>query len=60
MKAGNKMYKGVEIPFNAKVQTNKVGKEFYVSGVETNKVIMRYIESGELVEVSYQTGFKYL
>ena len=64
MKAGNRLYKGVEIPFNAKVCIDKNGTEFYVSGTNNDNgiwnCIIKYILTGEIKLVSYNLIEKYL
>lgn len=33
MRAGTRLYRNIEIPANAKVETNAKDKEFYISGI---------------------------
>ena len=60
MRAGSKMYKGLEVPINAVINTNKVGREFYISGICYNTAFCRYIDSGEIIEIKSSLVSKYL
>ena len=60
MRAGSKIYKGVEVPINAVINTNKVGREFYISGLCYNTAFCRYIDTGEIIEVKSNLVSKYL
>ena len=54
MRAGNKIYKGLEIPYNAKIIKDKKGKECYLSGISGNDAILKYIETDKFLTVSYE------
>lgn len=60
MRAGSKMYRGIEVPINAVINTNKVGREFYISGLCYNTAFCRYIDSGEVLEINSSLVSKYL
>ena len=51
MRPGSKLYKSIEIPIHAVINTNKVGREFYISGICYNTAFIRYIDSGEVIEI---------
>jgi hypothetical protein len=51
MKAGSRIYKSQEVPINAVINTNKIGREFYISGICYNTALIRYIDSGEVLEI---------
>jgi hypothetical protein len=51
MRPGSKLYKSIEVPINAVINTNKVGREFYISGICYNTAFIRYIDSGEVIEI---------
>ena len=52
MRAGSRNYKGQEVPINAVINTNKVGRKFYISGICYNTAFIRYIDTGELLEIN--------
>ena len=54
------MYRGIEVPINAVINTNKVGREFYISGLCYNTAFCRYIDSGEVLEINSSLVSKYL
>ena len=54
MKAGNKIYKGVQIPYNAKIIKDKNGKECYLSGINGNDVYIKYIDTQKIITVNYE------
>jgi hypothetical protein len=60
MRAGSKIYKGFEVPINAVINTNKVGREFYISGLCYNTAFCRYIDTGEIIEIKSSLVSKYL
>lgn len=60
MRAGAKMYKGVEVPINALMHINKQGREFYISGLCYNTAFCRYIDTGEIIEINSSLVSKYL
>ena len=51
MRPGSKLYKSIEVPIYAVINTNKVGREFYISGICYNTAFIRYIDSGEVIEI---------
>jgi hypothetical protein len=51
MRAGSRIYKGQEVPIHAVINTNKAGREFYISGICYNIALIRYIDSGEVIEI---------
>jgi hypothetical protein len=51
MRPGSKLYKSIEVPIHAVINTNKVGREFYISGICYNTALIRYIDSGEVIEI---------
>ena len=60
MRAGSKIYKGVEVPISAPIYINKQGREFYISGLCYNTAFCRYIDSGEIIEIKNSLVSKYL
>lgn len=54
MRAGNKIYKGKEIPYYAKIIKDKNGKECYLSGISGNDATLKYIETGKFLTVPYE------
>ena len=54
MKAGNKIYKGLEIPYNAKIIVDKQGKECYAIGINQNDVYIKYIDTQKIITVNYE------
>lgn len=59
MRCGNRIYKGHEIPFNAKVHTSPQGLDFYISGFNEADCWIRYI-GGELIKLPLKQMTKYL
>ena len=51
MRAGSRIYKAQEVPIHAVINTNKAGREFYISGICYNTAFFRYIDSGEVIEI---------
>jgi hypothetical protein len=60
MRAGSKIYKGIEVPISAPIHINKQGREFYISGLCYNTALIRYIDSGEVIEIKSSLVSKYL
>jgi hypothetical protein len=60
MRAGSKIYKGIEVPISAPIHINKQGREFYISGLCYNTAFCRYIDSGEVLEINSNLVSKYL
>jgi len=60
MRAGSKMYKGLEVPISAPIHINKQGREFYISGLCYNTAFCRYIDTGEIIEIKSNLVSKYL
>ena len=60
MRAGSRKYKTLQVPINAVINTNKVGREFYISGICYNTAFIRYIDSGEVIEIKLGLLKKYL
>ena len=60
MRAGSKMYKGVEVPTSATIHINKQGREFYISGLCYNTAFCRYIDTGEIIEINSSLVSKYI
>jgi hypothetical protein len=60
MRAGSKIYKGLEVPIHAVINTNKVWREFYISGICYNTAFCRYIDTGEIIEINSSLVSKYL
>jgi hypothetical protein len=60
MRAGSKIYKGLEVPITAPMHINKQGREFYISGICYNTAFCRYIDTGEIIEVKSNLVSKYL
>jgi hypothetical protein len=52
MRAGSRNYKSQEVPIHAVINTNKTGREFYISGICYNTALIRYIDTGELLEIN--------
>jgi hypothetical protein len=52
MRAGSRIYKSQEVPIHAVINTNKAGREFYISGICYNMAFIRYIDTGELLEIN--------
>jgi hypothetical protein len=48
------------VPIHAVINTNKVGREFYISGICYNTSFIRYIDSGEVLEIKSSLVSKYL
>lgn len=55
--AGSKIYKGRIVPEKATIKTTKDNRECYLMGIdsETNKASFRYIDTGEIKEVNYES-----
>jgi hypothetical protein len=60
MRAGSKLYKSIEVPIHAVININKVGREFYISGICYNTAFIRYIDTGEIIEIKSSLVSKYL
>ena len=60
MRAGSKIYKGIEVPISAPIHINKQGREFYISGLCYNTAFCRYIDTGEIIEINSNLVSKYL
>lgn len=52
-RAGSYIYKDCEIPINAKIITDKNGRECYLSAICGDDVTMKYIDNGEIIIVPY-------
>lgn len=50
MRCGTKKYKGKEIPANADIKEYQ-GRECYLSGIELDYKIVRFIDTGEILKV---------
>jgi len=59
MRCGNRLYKGFEIPCNAKVYISPQGLEFYVAGFDAIDCWIRYI-GGELIKLPLNQMTKYI
>lgn len=53
IKAGSRLYKSLQIPENAVVHTNSQGREFYISGATQSEVSVRFIDTGEFLNISW-------
>lgn len=50
MRAGCKLYKGIEVPANATIETHPTtGQEYYLSGIHGNKKYYKIISTGVVV-----------
>lgn len=54
MRCGTKIHKGKEIPHAAQVTTHQ-GRECYLSGIEGNENIVRYLDTGEIKRFKIKT-----
>lgn len=52
-RAGSYIYKDCEIPINAKIITDKNGRECYLSAICGDEATVRYIDNGEIIIVLY-------
>lgn len=52
MKCGNKLYKSIEIPLNAKIETAPSGREYYVCGLCPEGVNIKYLDNNEYKTIS--------
>lgn len=63
-KAGSKMYKGVEIPINAKIFTIESGHECYLTGLHISDhvtfALVYVIDKKIIINVDYNKIKKYL
>lgn len=59
-RAGNYIYKGLEIPINAKIITDKKGRECYLFGIEGNIANLKYIDNSEILNINYNLICKLL
>lgn len=62
-RAGARLYKEAEVPFNAKIYTSKSGREFYLVGRfvgEGEKAYIRFIDTLEVKEVDWFLINKYI
>jgi hypothetical protein len=59
---GSRMYKGIEIPENATIHTNKHGREFYECGRDlVNKVAhVKMIDTSETLTIKLEIAERYL
>lgn len=58
-RCGSKIYKGIEIPATTRILKSKTDREFYISAILSDKVIVRYIDTGIFTEVSLIVMRKY-
>jgi hypothetical protein len=49
MKCGNKLYKGKEVPINAKIEEHQ-GRECYLSGLDYEFKYVKFIDTGEIIK----------
>jgi len=64
MRAGTRIYKGVEVPVNCKIHTNLQGEEFYIFGVflENDEYLcnVKFIDNKEPIIVDYKKMKRYI
>lgn len=62
MRCGFRIYNGKHIPQNVTIYKSKSDREFYVSGFDylENKFIIKYLDTEEFKEISYNAIKKYL
>lgn len=56
MRCGCKEYKGKLIPANAEIAISPKGREFYLTGIENETAIIKFIDNDEVFRMSL---FKY-
>ena len=49
-KCGNKPYNNIEIPIKAKIQVSPLGREYYVSGIDGDEILIRYVDGDREVK----------
>ena len=54
MRAGSKLYKNIEIPYNAKIIVDKQQRECYPIGINGNDVYIKYIDTQKIITVNYE------
>lgn len=60
IRCGSKNHNGVEIPLNAKIFLSKSNRECYVSSISGNTAKVKYIDTGDFKDVSYDLIKRYL
>jgi hypothetical protein len=58
---GSRMYKGIEVPENATIHTNKHGREFYECGRDlVNRVAhVKMIDTSEILTIKLEIAERY-
>lgn len=59
IKCGCRLHKGISVPHNAIIKTASNGREFYLSGIDDNTAIVKFIDTDEIHKVSI-TAYKRL
>lgn len=52
MRCGVKLHNGIEVPFFAVVKKSAKGREYYLSGIDENTAIVKFIDTGEYFRMS--------
>lgn len=54
MRCGTKIHKGKEVPYYAIVKTSSKGRDYYLSGIEENTAIVKFIDNDEVTRLSLE------
>lgn len=53
MRCGSKQHNNLEIPANATIHISPLGREYYISGIDSNDVTIRYVDDGSFKKLPY-------
>jgi len=48
MRFGTKLHKGIEVPYFAVVKISPKGREYYLSGIDDNTALVKFIDNDEV------------